>query len=414
MRHIARGVLATTMGMSLLMTAACASDSADTGSSADGVTEISLLVPTYSDNTKGLWEDTITGFEAQHPDIKVNLEVQSWENINQVVTTKIQNRQAPDILNIDSFTAFANDDLLYPADEVVSPETLAKFPENFKKNATMDDTQWALPLIASARALFYNKTLFAEAGIASPPTTWAELEDAALKIKDLGGVDGYGMPLGNEEAQAETAIWFYGNGGSFVDGDTIKVDSAKNIEAATFMQKLIDEGATQPNPGASQRTPLGQTFFQGKVGMVIGLPPYINFIAETNPDLDYGISRIPTNDGSEMTLGVADHIMAFDNGTDKKEAIKAFLDYFYSDDVYEVFVDTENFIPVTKPVLDKLKDKDSIKDFVPMIEFAKFYPFTNPQWQATQGAIQSTIGKLGQQVAPADVLGEIQQKAESD
>ncbi len=412
MTKVAVSVLSAAM---LLTTAACGSGGGGASSGeSGGKTTLNLLVPVYSDNTKGLWEDIIKGFQEKNSDITVNLEVQSWEQINEVVTTKISSKQAPDILNIDSFTAYASDELLYPIKDVVSEDTLAKFPENFKENASMEGTQYGLPLIASARALFYNKDLFEKAGIAEPPKTWDELEAAAMKIKGLGGVDGYGMPLGNEEAQAETAIWFFGGGGAYNDGDKITIDSPANVEAATFMKKLIDEGATQPDPGASQRTPLGQTFFQGKVGMIIGLPPYINFIKEKNPDLNYGIAPIPTKDGSPMTLGVADHLMAFDNGQDKQEAIKKFLDYFYSDEVYEKFVDTEGFIPTTTPVLEKLKDKESIKDFVPLVESAKFYPFTNPKWQAAQGAIQSLIGKLGQDGDPAALLKEIQSKVDAD
>ena len=74
--------------------------------------DLNLLVPTYSDNTKGLWETIIAEFEAANPGITVTLEVQSWENINDVIRTKVQSNQAPDILNIDSFAGYVEDDLL--------------------------------------------------------------------------------------------------------------------------------------------------------------------------------------------------------------------------------------------------------------------------------------------------------------
>src|SRR4051794_27115462 len=70
------------------------SDSGDGGS-----TTLDMLVPSYSDNTKGLWEDVIAGFEKANPGIKVNLEVQSWDNLESVVSTKVQSGEAPDIYN---------------------------------------------------------------------------------------------------------------------------------------------------------------------------------------------------------------------------------------------------------------------------------------------------------------------------
>ncbi|MDO5746948.1 MAG: extracellular solute-binding protein [Actinomycetaceae bacterium] len=388
----------------------------DSSSASGGGTELELLVPSYSDDTKGLWEQIIKDFEAKNKDIKVKLQMESWENINDVMRTKVQSNQAPDILNLDSFTAYANEELLYKAEDIVSPDTLSNIQEAFNKNASIGDTQWALPLFASTRALYYNKDLFEKAGIDSPPKTWDELEKDAKAIKDLGidATDGYGMPLGNEEAQAELAIWLFGGGGSYNDGDKIAVDTPENVESAKFMKKLIDGGLTQKDPGSSQRTPLGETFFSGKLGMIIGLPQYIGFIKEKNPDLNYGIAPIPTKDGKPMTLGVADHLMAFDKGDDaKKEAITKFLDFFYSDDVYQNFVSTLGFIPITKTVGEKMKDDENLKDFLPNLPDAKFYPFTNPKWQATQGAIQAEIGRIANE-DPAALLKEIQEKGTQD
>ena len=148
MRKMTRVVAGAVTAALLLPLAACGGSGSDSGSSDSK--ELNLLVPVYSDATKGLWQGIIKDFEKEHSDIKVNLEVQSWEDINTVITTKIQNKQAPDILNIDSFTSFADDELLYPAKDVVSKETMDKFPENFKKNATMDGTQYGYMEIGRA------------------------------------------------------------------------------------------------------------------------------------------------------------------------------------------------------------------------------------------------------------------------
>src|SRR5690554_3333765 len=95
---------------------ACAGDGADDG----GKTTLDLLVPTYSDQTKALWEGVIADFEATHDDIDVTLQVESWENINDVIRTKVQSDQAPDVLNIDAFAGYVADDLLYSADEILA------------------------------------------------------------------------------------------------------------------------------------------------------------------------------------------------------------------------------------------------------------------------------------------------------
>jgi multiple sugar transport system substrate-binding protein len=384
----------------------------DGGGDAGGKTELDLLVPSYSDATKGLWEDVIKGFEAENEDITVNLEVQSWDNLESVVATKVQGNDAPDIYNGGPFAGFAADELLYDVEEVTSPETFADFQESFIANEQLDGTTYALPFIASARALFVNNALLSQAGVEAP-TNWDELLDAATKVSALGGgVAGYGMPLGSEEAQAEAAVWLWGGGGSFGDESEITIDTPENLAGAEQIKKMIDAGATQADPGSTDRSPLMDIFIQGKIGMQVGLPPTVGQIEEGNPELDYSIVPIPTKDGSPFTLGVADQLMAFQNDGDKAEAITAFFDYFYSADVYVPWVEAEGFLPVTKSGAEQLGDDEALAPFLEVLPDAQFYPSTNAQWSAADGAFKSLFGQL-QTLPAADVLAQIQAQVDA-
>ena len=149
-------VIATAAIASMALSSCGFSDSSGGGGDSKS---IDLLVPSYSDGTQALWEDVIAGFEKKYPDIKVNLEVQSWDNLNDVVTTKVQGDKAPDIMNGGPFAGFAADDLLYPVSEVTSDETRADFQKSFVESASVGDTQYGLPLIASSRTLFVNNDL---------------------------------------------------------------------------------------------------------------------------------------------------------------------------------------------------------------------------------------------------------------
>jgi multiple sugar transport system substrate-binding protein len=386
--------------------------SGDSGGDAGGSTTLDLLVPSYSDGTKANWETVIEGFEKANPDIKVKLEVQSWDNLEKVVSTKIQAGEAPDIYNGGPFAGFVGDELLYPVKDVVSDDVYSDFQESFLANAEVDGTAYALPLIASARALFVNNALLDQAGVEAP-TNWDELLDAATKVSALGGgVAGYGMPLGSEEAQAEAAVWLWGGGGSFGDASEITIDTPENLVGAEQIKKMIDAGATQADPGSTQRSPLMDIFIQGKIGMQVGLPPTVGQIAEGNPDLDYSIVPIPTKDGSPFTLGVMDQLMAFQNDDDKKDAITKFFDYYYSADVYVPWVQAEGFLPVTKSGAEQLSGEESLKPFLDVLPDAQFYPSTNAKWSAADGAFKSLFGQLQDQPA-ADVLKQIQAQVDA-
>ena len=411
MRRVITAVAVTTTAA--LGLAACGSDSGGDGGGDGGSTTLELLVPVYGDKTKPYWEELVTAFEAENENITVKLETQSWDDIYTVVDTKIANNKAPDILELDAAApAYASEDLLYPAEEIVSPETLADIEKTFVDSALIDGKAYGLPTVASTRALFYNKDLFTQAGITAPPKTWAELLDAATKISALGGgVYGYGMPLGSEEAQAETSIFAYGAGASWESDGKMTIDTPEAKEALTFMKSMIDAGVTQPDPGATDRTPLLDVFIQGKIGMIQGLPPIVGQIGEKNPNLNWEIAPSPTKDGEPSTLGVADYFVGFDKGEDKQEAISAFLDFFYQQENYVKFNDNEGFIPATKSGAEAAAAKPELKIFLESLPDAKFYPATNPAWSATSGAFKTLVGQI--QTKPVDqVLSEIQAKAD--
>ena len=57
------------------------------------------------------------------------------------------------------------------------------------------------------------------------------------------------MPLGPEEAQAESSIWMFGNGGGWVDDSgAFVIDSAENVEAFEYMSGSSPTGSPSPTP----------------------------------------------------------------------------------------------------------------------------------------------------------------------
>ncbi len=383
---------------------------------ADSDTTINFLAPTYSDGatgTKALWDGIIAEFKKKHPDVTVNLQMESWDTINDVIRTKLQDKSTtPDLLNVDAYASFAGDGMLFPASEIASPATLSDIQPGFAKNASLNGTQFALPLFASTRTLFYNTELFQRAGIANPPKTWDELTEAAKKVQALGdGVSGYGLPLGSEEAQGETSIWTFGAGGKWADGDKVTVDTPANLEGVKAMRALIDAGVTQPNPGATDRKDVINAFIQGKIGMIEGLPPTIGQIQSKNAALKYSTAPSPTKTGQPVTLGVADHLMAFKKDGKKAESIKKFVDFFYTADVYSGFVQKEGFIPITNSGAAKLAADPVTKAFAATLPVAQFYPSNNPKWGPAQGAIRQQMGTIAQGADPAAVLTKIQDAA---
>ena len=414
MRRTTSLAAAVAVALCSLTFAACGGDDTSSDSSSGKIEgEISLLAPEYSDNTEGWWRDVISKFEKANPGAKVKLQMVSWTDINQKITTLVSTNQAPDVLNLDAYANFAGDDLLLPADEVLSSDTKSDFIDKFAENGKYDGTQYGIPFVGSVRGLFYNKDMFKQAGIQSPPTTWDQLRADAKKISDKGGT-GYGMPLGPEEAQAEFSLYMWGNGGDWVDGDTWTITKPQNVEALQFLNELANQDkVTQPNPGTTNRTDLWKVFGAGKIGMVMGSNFYPVLLKAQNPKLNYGVAPVPVNGSNPpVTLGVEDYLMAF-KSTEHKPVVKAFLDFVFKQDNYGKFIDTEGFLPVTQSVSDAVAAKDAKqKVFIKAVDDARFYPTTNPTWAAIAPQVKQNLGSAVQGKDPADVLNGLQKDAE--
>lgn len=146
---------------------------------ADSSAPVSLdvIISQYGTQTQAWWTQFEKDFEAENPDIDLNIEIVSWNDIYTKVNTLVANGNAPDILNIDVLADYVADDLLMPATDYASEDLQSKFFPSFWEASSIDDTVYALPILASCRALFVNKDLLDEAG-AKVPTTWAEVQDA--------------------------------------------------------------------------------------------------------------------------------------------------------------------------------------------------------------------------------------------
>lgn len=402
----------------VLAQSACGSGSGDGGDeAAGGPVTLKMVAADYGDGPTAdnsgdrFWKSVVDEFQAANPDIKVEVQVINWNDIDKQVATMVQNGQVPDILQTGDYSGFVQDGLLHTVDEVLSPATRADLLEKFAEFGKVDGTAYGIPFVSSARALFYNKDLFEKAGIAEPPRTWDELKADAEKLKQAGVSQPFGLPLGQEEAQAESFLWFLGNGGGYKDdaGDWA-IDSPQNIETFTFIKELHDAGLTTPNPGTKDRKTVWEDFAAGKVGMVNGGPMSIP-IFEGGGLTNYGVAAIPGKNGPmDTTLGVEDWIMAF-NKNGHREQIRKFFDFFYSSSAVQKISDTYKLLPVTKSGIEKLSSDEKLKPFLDALPNATFYPFTDPKWSEVNTAIKQTIGSAVSG-DPAEVLGEIQKVAE--
>lgn len=375
------------------------------GSAAD--VTLDVTISQYGQQTQEWWSQFETDFEAENPDIDLNIEIISWNDLYTVVNTRIGNNQAPDILNIDVLADYVADDLLMPATEYASEDLQAKFFPSFWEASDIDGTVYALPILASCRAMFYNQDILDEVG-AEVPTTWAELEEVAQKIVDQynGDVYPWGIDMTTDEGQAAFSYYTWNNGGGFVDeNNEWALNSEANAEAINFALGLVEKGFTNSDPANETRYDNQDMFGAGKVAMMIGPNNIPTYLSDGGYDINYGVASIPANEGCEsVAMGVCDRLEAFvddDAEEGRTEAITKFFDFFYDDARYADYMVFEGFLPTTQTAADLLAaDDETFADWIDLLQSCKFYPATKTEWaDVKQGVIDvEQNGLLGEDV----------------
>jgi multiple sugar transport system substrate-binding protein len=384
---------------------------------AQDTVSIEMIGAGYTDQMQPYYDDLAARFMEQNQDIDVSVQVVSWNDIYTVLNTRVASGDPPDIMNLNYFANFAADDLLYTAEEIVTPEVLEDIIQVFRDNSKYEGVEYAVPDLASDRLFFYNEDILAAAGV-EPPSTWSEVKAVCQAILDTQpGIVPLALPLGPEEAQAEFLIWAGGNdGGYFRDGEWI-IDSPENLETLEFLQELVDMGCTQPNPGSFNRTDGAFALFaQGVAAMLNGaifLPGELENTYES--DVNWGVVPFPAADGKEsITLGVQDYFFGFKK-EGNQEAIQRFLSFLFQPDNYAAFLDAAGgFLPATISAGEQMASDPALAPFIEVLPTAIFYPSDQASWPAVQAAVQEDIGTVFTGADKQEVLNQIQTVAESE
>ncbi|GGW14729.1 solute-binding protein [Streptomyces capoamus] len=379
------------------------------GSTGSSDVTLRIVAADYGDSaansSKKYWDALAAQYEKQHSGVKIEVSVYSWNDVDRKVKEMVDAGHAPDLAQIGAYADYAAAGKLYPASDLLSIRTQADLLSQLADAGEWKHTQYGIPFAASTRVLFYNKTLFAKANL-TPPTTWAELAADAKALKAQGVKYPYALPLGPEEAQAETMQWLLsgGNGGSGYTDDvgTYTIDSAANVATFTWLKdELVGKDLTGPvAPGKLNRADAFAAFADGQVGMLNGHPTLIQQAEKKG--VKFGMVPMPGRTGkARASMGVADWMMAFrQNG--HADRIGDFLDFVYSEKNVLDFSRKYGLLPVTGSASNAMAASDAPADkalqpFLEQLPTSELYPVGKTSWAAISAAVKQNIG---QAVAP--------------
>jgi len=239
-------------------------------------------------------------FENAHPNVTVNIETVGYDDYFTLLQTRVAAGEVADAfeLNLDNFVVHRSEGALLPLNDLLasSPIDPDVMPQEGIDKFALDGSQYALPYSYSTVVLVYNKDIFDEAQIDYPTDswTWADVDAAALKIKETLGDDYNGIiqPL---------QFWEFfklvrQNGGSLFndDGTAFTLNTPENLETLQHAVDRVLVSNISPTPQQFGTLDEWGLWKLGKTGMIVtGTWSFPTFTTET--DFNWDIAVEPGN-----------------------------------------------------------------------------------------------------------------------
>jgi len=300
-------------------------------------------------------------FAELYPDIELKWNVQvagagQTPEAMQKLMTAVAAGTAPDVTVLDRFllAEWAARGAIQPIDEYAKGSKIV-IPANCPPAAWdelhgLDGKLYGTTNIGDNTgfwSLYYNKTLFKEAGLDpnKPPKTWTEWIEYAKKLTKTD-VEGRIIQLGYRpypDWAGEFNCVARTNQTTFVtpDGKTATINSTKGVEAVEQIVKLIDaQGGIEKvsrffsgiQPGALD------PFLNNKVAMYDMGEWFLWDIAQYAPKLDFGVAFLPTPSGKQFTAWIGGWAWAMPKGCKHPEEAFKVMEFLMSRDFAESFI----------------------------------------------------------------------------
>ncbi len=264
-------------------------------------------------------KELIAEFEAQNPDIKVNMVITTWDTMEGQIRTALNGNNAPDLItDLESrVQGYASQGLLANLDEYYKAGNvdMDDFVTSAIELSTYDGHLYSVPMRHDGPAMIYNKDMFEEAGLDPDnfPQTWDELSEVAKALtKDTNGdgtVDqfGIGWPLGNEgNAVVRFYQLLYNFGGSITDEAETKCElnsDAGKMALEYLYNDVVTNKVTPQSALEVDNTGLRDLFINKKIAIYTNGAFDLTEIANQAPNINVGTATIPgTGDGIGITI----------------------------------------------------------------------------------------------------------------
>ncbi len=300
-------------------------------------------------------------FNEAHDDIEVTLEAYGGE-FDTKISAGMGSNDMPDVMYMWNYPAYSQG--LEPLDSYIEKEG-----EDYKKNFydtlwnynSYDGSTYGIPIGFTTHALFYNKDIFAEAGIDEPTNdwTWEDVKAASKTITEkCDGKKGFSFQMKPDPYDYEMYLW--SNGTAYVD-ENGGLEGNLNSDQAKEVFQMFQDMEKDGSAVATEKSGTDE-FRAGNTGMYVYGSWSINTLKEDG--VNFGVVNIPSF-GSQPSISILSSSgISMSKDSKNKEAAWEFIKFWTSEEM------NKERIGMELPVLYSVVESEGIME---QPEYAPFY-----------------------------------------
>jgi diguanylate cyclase (GGDEF)-like protein/PAS domain S-box-containing protein len=268
-----------------------------------GHTTISLWVG-HSGHELDVIKDVVVDFEERNPGLRVEV---TGSVSDARIMTALRGNEGPNVVcsvESDNFGSYVSasgfvDLEPYMARDGLDASILTEATQAYTRH---EGKQWALPLLADTYGLYFNRKLFAEAGLSGPPRTISELTEFAKKLtrRNPDGslrVVGFNPMIDFYENSVGIFGHLFGARWTNPAGRSSVASDPAWTKMLLWQQELVDwygyENLVRFGQEVGHEFTPSNAFQMGKLGMSLDGEWRVAFIAGEAAHLDYGTAPLP-------------------------------------------------------------------------------------------------------------------------
>ncbi len=365
------------------------------GNSADsGKTEIEIVQ--YKPEAANYFSVVEEEFNATHDDI--HLTISSPNDAMTILKTRFIREDYPDIIGIGgdiNYSYFVDAEIL---EDISDYEGLKNINQGYLdidealKFVPVEGT-YAVPYVANAAGILYNRDMFAEHGW-EIPTTWDELLTLCDTIQGEGILPFY---FGFKDTWTCLAPW------NAMAVDLAPADASKQVnrgettfakEYREVSEKYLELLPYGPDdPFAYGYNDACTAFARGESAMYPIGSYAAPQILSVNPDLNLDSFVMPANDaadGNTLNSGI-DLQFCVMAGCKNKEAVYEVLDFLYEDENIQKYIDAQTAIPCKEGNFELPSILDGMTEYIASGNMTDYQDHYYPSEMAVDAQIQTFL-----------------------